>query len=122
MVGPETGIAPFRAFLQDRRATAATGKNWLFFGNPPSATDYLFQDELDGFQADGTLTRLDLAWSRDQTEKVYVQQLMVENGTELWSWLSNGAAFYVWGDAPPDGQERRSRSALCGRATWRPNL
>jgi sulfite reductase (NADPH) flavoprotein alpha-component len=99
MCGPGTGIAPFRAFLEDRKATAAQGRNWLFFGNPHSATDYLYQRELDDFLADGTLTKLDLAWSRDQKEKIYVQQLMVQNGAELWSWLNAGAAFYVCGDA-----------------------
>ncbi len=99
MCGPGTGIAPFRAFLEDRKATAAQGRNWLFFGNPHSSTDYLYQRELADFQADGTLTKLDLAWSRDQKEKIYVQQLMVQNGAELWSWLNSGAAFYVCGDA-----------------------
>jgi len=99
MVGPGTGIAPFRAFLEDRKATAAKGRNWLFFGNPHRATDYLYQDELDAFQADGTLTRLDLAWSRDQKEKLYVQHLMLQQGAELWAWLDQGAAFYVCGDA-----------------------
>ncbi len=99
MVGPGTGIAPFRAFLEDRKATAAKGRNWLFFGNPHSATDYLYQDELAAFQADGTLSKLDLAWSRDQKEKLYVQHLMLQNGAELWTWLDKGAAFYVCGDA-----------------------
>jgi len=99
MVGPGTGIAPFRAFLENRKATGATGKNWLFFGNPHSATDYLYQSELDAYRADGTLAQLDLAWSRDQKEKLYVQHLMLQNGTQLWAWLKNGAAFYVCGDA-----------------------
>ncbi len=99
MVGPGTGIAPFRAFLEERKATTAQGKNWLFFGNPYSNTDYLYQDELTGYQTDGTLTKLDLAWSRDQTEKIYVQHLMIQNGAELWEWFQNGAAFYVCGDA-----------------------
>ena len=99
MCGPGTGIAPFRAFLEDRKATAANGRNWLFFGNPHSATDYLYQDEIEGYLADGTLARLDVAWSRDQKEKLYVQHLMVQNGAELWTWLNNGAAFYVCGDA-----------------------
>jgi sulfite reductase (NADPH) flavoprotein alpha-component len=99
MCGPGTGIAPFRAFLEDRKATAAKGKNWLFFGNPHSATDYLYQDEIEGYIADGTLAKFDVAWSRDQKEKLYVQHLMVQNGAELWTWLSNGAAFYVCGDA-----------------------
>lgn len=99
MVGPGTGIAPFRAFLEDRKATAAKGRNWLFFGNPHSATDYLYQDEIEGYISGGTLAKFDVAWSRDQKEKLYVQHLMRENGSELWSWLKNGAAFYVCGDA-----------------------
>ena len=99
MVGPGTGIAPFRAFLEDRRATSATGRNWLFFGNPHRATDFLYQDEIEGYVADGTLSRFDVAWSRDQKEKLYVQHLMLHNGADLWSWLAGGAAFYVCGDA-----------------------
>jgi sulfite reductase (NADPH) flavoprotein alpha-component len=99
MVGPGTGIAPFRAFLEERKATTSQGKNWLFFGNPYSASDYLYQDELTDYQADGTLDRLDLAWSRDQKEKIYVQHLMLQNGAEMWEWLQKGAAFYVCGDA-----------------------
>ena len=99
MVGPGTGIAPFRAFLEERRATGAKGKNWMFFGNPHRATDFLYQDEFAGFLADGTLGRLDLAWSRDQQEKIYVQDLMMNEGAELWAWLRDGAAFYVCGDA-----------------------
>jgi len=99
MVGPGTGIAPFRAFLEDRKATGASGKNWLFFGNPYRKTDFLYEDELNGYVKDGTLARLELAWSRDQKQKVYVQNLMTEQGAELWSWLQEGAAFYVCGDA-----------------------
>ena len=99
MVGPGTGIAPFRAFLEDRKATGAAGKNWLFFGNPHSASDFLYQDELASYIEDGTLARLDLAWSRDQKEKIYVQNLMLAQGAELWAWLAAGAAFYVCGDA-----------------------
>ena len=99
MVGPGTGIAPFRAFLEDRKATAAKGRNWLFFGNPHQVTDYLYQEEIESYIADGTLAKFDVAWSRDQKEKLYVQHLMEKNGAELWSWLSNGAAFYVCGDA-----------------------
>ncbi|MBK1826398.1 diflavin oxidoreductase [Haloferula rosea] len=99
MVGPGTGIAPFRAFLEERKISEAAGKNWLLFGNPHQATDFLYQEELEGFVADGTLQRLDLAWSRDQKDKVYVQHLMVEHGAELWNWLQEGAAFYVCGDA-----------------------
>lgn len=99
MCGPGTGIAPFRAFLEERKATAAKGRNWLFFGNPHSATDFLYQDEIGGFVEDGTLSKFDVAWSRDQKEKLYVQDLMMQNGAELWAWLRDGAAFYVCGDA-----------------------
>ncbi len=99
MVGPGTGIAPFRAFLEERKATGANGKNWLLFGNPHQTTDFLYENELKAYLTDGTLSRLDLAWSRDQKEKVYVQHLMLQNGAELWAWLENGAAFYVCGDA-----------------------
>jgi sulfite reductase (NADPH) flavoprotein alpha-component len=99
MVGPGTGIAPFRAFLEERRATGATGKNWLFFGDQKSATDFLYREELAGMQATGLLTRLDLAFSRDQAEKIYVQHRMLENAAELYGWLEAGAHFYVCGDA-----------------------
>ncbi len=99
MVGPGTGIAPFRAFLEERKATGAKGKNWLFFGNPYEKTDFLYGDELEAFQKDGTLSRMDLAWSRDQKEKIYVQNLMLKQGAEMWKWLQEGAAFYVCGDA-----------------------
>jgi sulfite reductase (NADPH) flavoprotein alpha-component len=99
MVGPGTGIAPFRAFLEERKATEAAGRNWLFFGNPHSSTDFLYQDELSSYFSDGILTKIDLAWSRDQKEKIYVQNLMIQRGEELWAWLQSGAAFYVCGDA-----------------------
>ena len=99
MVGPGTGIAPFRAFLQERQATGATGGNWLFFGAQKSATDYFYREELAALQASGYLPRLDLAFSRDQTEKVYVQTRMQQNAAELWRWLEDGAHFYVCGDA-----------------------
>ena len=99
MVGPGTGIAPFRAYLQERQATGATGKNWLFFGDQRADYDYLYQEELAAMKASGVLTRLDLAFSRDQTEKIYVQQRMLENAAELWRWLEEGAHFYVCGDA-----------------------
>jgi sulfite reductase (NADPH) flavoprotein alpha-component len=99
MVGPGTGIAPFRAFLEERKATGAKGRNWLFFGNPHAKTDFLYGAELEAFQKDGTLTRMDLAWSRDQKEKIYVQNLMLKQGAEMWKWLQEGAAFYVCGDA-----------------------
>ncbi len=99
MVGPGTGVAPFRAFLQDRRATKATGKAWLFFGDQKASSDFLFRDELTEYLADGVLTKLDTAFSRDQAEKVYVQTRMTENAAELWQWLQAGAHFYVCGDA-----------------------
>lgn len=99
MVGPGTGIAPFLAFLQERQAAKASGKNWLFFGDQHAATDFLYQDDLTGYQKSGALTRLDTAFSRDGDEKVYVQDRMRESGAELWSWLQSGAHFYVCGDA-----------------------
>ena len=99
MVGPGTGIAPFRAFLHERRAAAARGKHWLFFGDQKAASDFLYRDELMAFKNDGLLTRLDLAWSRDQSEKIYVQDRMLEHAAELYAWLETGAHFYVCGDA-----------------------
>ena len=99
MVGPGTGIAPFRAFLQERHATKAPGKNWLFFGDQKRETDFLYRELLEGWLADGHLSRLDLAFSRDQAEKIYVQNRMLEAAAELWSWLQAGAHFYVCGDA-----------------------
>lgn len=99
MVGPGTGIAPFRAFLEERQITGASGKNWLFFGDQHAATDFLYRDELEAMQKNGTLHRLDLAFSRDQAEKIYVQDRMIERAAELWAWLQEGASFYVCGDA-----------------------
>ena len=99
MVGPGTGIAPFRAFLEERTATAATGKNWLFFGDQHAATDYLYQEQIGDWQKSGLLSRVDTAFSRDQAQKIYVQDRMREAGAELWSWLEAGAHFYVCGDA-----------------------
>ncbi|ORM73799.1 sulfite reductase subunit alpha [Pantoea wallisii] len=99
MVGPGTGIAPFRAFLQERQATGAEGKNWLFFGDQHQEHDYIYADELAGWQQSGLLTNLDLAFSRDQEEKIYVQNRMLEKGAELYAWLQEGAYFYVCGDA-----------------------
>ncbi len=99
MVGPGTGIAPFRAFLEERRAVGATGKNWLFFGDQRSEMDFLYREELEAMHRDGTLARLDTAFSRDQEEKIYVQQRMLEHATELFTWLEAGAHFYVCGDA-----------------------
>ena len=99
MVGPGTGIAPFRAFLHDRRASGAKGRNWLFFGDQKASADFLYREELAGLQEAGVLTRLDLAFSRDQAEKVYVQHRMLEAAAELYAWLEQGAHFYVCGDA-----------------------
>lgn len=99
MVGPGTGIAPFRAFLQERQATGAQGKNWLFFGDQHQEHDFIYQDELLAWRDNGLLTRLDLAFSRDQEKKIYVQSRMLEQGAELYAWLQEGAYFYVCGDA-----------------------
>ncbi|WP_438482092.1 sulfite reductase subunit alpha [Oleiharenicola lentus] len=99
MVGPGTGVAPFRAFMQERVATNATGRNWLFFGDQHRGTDYLYEEEWTEWQAKGQLARADLAFSRDQVLKVYVQDRMRENAAELWAWIQNGAHFYVCGDA-----------------------
>jgi sulfite reductase (NADPH) flavoprotein alpha-component len=98
MVGPGTGIAPFRAFLQERRATGAKGKNWLFFGDQHSATDFMYRDEMETMLHDGVLTKLDTAFSRDQAEKIYVQHRMRQHAKELFAWLQAGAHFYVCGD------------------------
>ena len=99
MVGPGTGIAPFRAFVQDRIADKATGRNWVFFGDQHRAFDFLYEEEWNGWVESGQVTRLDTAFSRDQETKVYVQDRMRENAAELWAWIKNGAHFYVCGDA-----------------------
>jgi sulfite reductase (NADPH) flavoprotein alpha-component len=100
MIGPGTGIAPFRAFLQDRQATGAKGKNWLFFGAQREKCDYAYQEDWERFTRDGLLTKLDCAWSRDQTHKVYVQNRMLEHAAEIWKWIDGeGAQFFVCGDA-----------------------
>jgi sulfite reductase (NADPH) flavoprotein alpha-component len=99
MIGPGTGIAPFRAFLLDRKATGATGKNWLFFGHQRSECDFFYADELNAMKTSGLLTRLSLAWSRDGEKKFYVQDRMREVGRELWTWLAEGANVYICGDA-----------------------
>ena len=99
MVGPGTGIAPFRAFVQDRVASGATGRNWLFFGDQKRATDFLYGDEWQGRLDRGELARLDTAFSRDQINKIYVQDRMREQAAELWAWIESGACFYVCGDA-----------------------
>jgi sulfite reductase (NADPH) flavoprotein alpha-component len=100
MVGPGTGIAPFRAYLQERQALGAKGKNWLFFGAQREKCDYAYKEDFAQFQRDGVLTRLDCAWSRDQAHKVYIQHRMLENAPEIWKWIDGeGAQFYVCGDA-----------------------
>lgn len=99
MIGPGTGIAPFRAFMQQRAAQGAEGKNWLFFGNPHFTEDFLYQVEWQALVKEGVLNRIDLAWSRDQDHKIYVQDKLREQGAELWRWLNDGAHIYVCGDA-----------------------
>lgn len=120
MIGPGTGIAPFRGFLQERRALGHTGPNWLFFGEQHAATDYYYRDELEKMLADGFLTELDLAFSRDQQQKVYVQHLMRKRGAELWRWLQDGAQLYVCGTADPMAKD--VDRALCEIAAEHGNL
>jgi sulfite reductase (NADPH) flavoprotein alpha-component len=99
MIGPGTGVAPFRAFLHERMATKAPGRNWLFFGHQKRDFDFFYEDEFSGMKNAGVLTRLSLAWSRDGEEKFYVQDRMLQVGRELWSWIADGAHIYVCGDA-----------------------
>jgi sulfite reductase (NADPH) flavoprotein alpha-component len=100
MVGPGTGVAPFRAYLQERKATGANGKNWLFFGSQHERCDFAYGEEFEAFKKEGLLARLDCAWSRDQAEKIYVQHRMNDNAAEIWKWLdAEGAHFFVCGDA-----------------------
>ncbi len=99
MVGPGTGIAPFRGFLQERRALGHTGRNWLFFGDQRRSENFYYRDDLEDMVSDGFLSRLDLAFSRDQADRVYVQHKMLDYGADLWRWLEDGAHFYVCGDA-----------------------
>jgi sulfite reductase (NADPH) flavoprotein alpha-component len=99
MVGPGTGIAPFRAFLQERKALGARGKSWLFFGSQRERCDYFYKEEWDALKKEGYLERLDCAFSRDQEHKIYVQHRMHESSAELWKWLEEGAHFFVCGDA-----------------------
>jgi sulfite reductase (NADPH) flavoprotein alpha-component len=98
MIGPGTGVAPFRAFLEERQATGQTGDNWLFFGDQREKLDYLYRDQFHAMRKDGVLTRLDTAFSRDQPQKVYVQDRMQEHAADLFEWLERGAYFYVCGD------------------------
>ena len=99
MVGPGTGVAPFRAFLHERMATKAAGRNWLFFGHQHRDYDFFYEDEFSGLRAARVLTRLSLAWSRDDEQKFYVQDRMREVGRDLWAWLADGAYVYVCGEA-----------------------
>jgi len=101
MIGPGTGIAPFRSFLAQRDATGATGRNWLFFGDQHFVTDFLYQTELQNWKESGTLTKINLAFSRDQKEKIYVQHKMLQNGEEFYNWINNGASIYVCGAKEP---------------------
>ena len=100
MIGPGTGVAPFRAYLQERKVTGAKGKNWLFFGAQHEKCDFAYREDFEGFTKEGILTRLDCAWSRDQAQKIYVQHKMVENAAAIWKWIdAEGAHFFVCGDA-----------------------
>ena len=100
MVGPGTGVAPFRAYLQERQVTGAKGKNWLFFGAQHVSCDFAYEEDFDRFMKEGILTRLDCAWSRDQAQKVYVQHKLADNAAEIWKWIdAEGAQFFVCGDA-----------------------
>jgi sulfite reductase (NADPH) flavoprotein alpha-component len=99
MIGPGTGVAPFRSFLHEREALGHKGRNWLFFGERSAGTDFLYERELTAMASSGHLTRLDTAFSRDQAHKIYVQDRMVEQGAMFWSWLTEGARVYVCGDA-----------------------
>jgi sulfite reductase alpha subunit-like flavoprotein len=120
MIGPGTGIAPFRGFLQERRALGHTGPNWLFFGEQHAATDYYYRDEIEQMHADGFLTELDLAFSRDQQHKVYVQHLMRQRGSQIWRWLQDGAQLYVCGNADPMAKD--VDRTLCEIAAQHGNL
>ena len=108
MVGPGTGVAPFRAFVQERRATAAPGRNWLFFGDRNFTHDFLYQLEWQDALKDGALTRMDVAFSRDQPEKIYVQDRIWERRSDLVEWLDGGASFYVCGDAKAMAKDVRA--------------
>ena len=115
MVGPGTGIAPFRAYLEEVEAAGLTGDTWLFFGHQHQAKDFLYEEEIRQWQASGVLNKASFAWSRDQAEKVYVQHRIAQNGAELWSWLERGAAVYVCGDA--QGMAPDVAKAFCSIAT-----
>ena len=99
MIGPGTGLAPFRAYLEERKALGASGKNWLFFGEQRHNCDFFYKEQLEGLQKEGVLTRFDTAFSRDQANKIYVQHRILENSKEIFDWLESGAHFFVCGDA-----------------------
>ena len=99
MIGPGTGIAPFRAMLEEREARNAAGQTWLFFGSQNEATDFMYREQLEGWVKNGRIAQLDLAWSRDQDRKIYVQDRMYENGAGIFNWLEAGAIIYICGDA-----------------------
>jgi sulfite reductase (NADPH) flavoprotein alpha-component len=99
MVGPGTGIAPFRAMIQERASSGASGQNWLFFGEQRSSSDFFYREEFEKYQTDGVLSKLDTAFSRDQDFKIYVQHRILERAAELYDWFENGAIFYICGDA-----------------------
>ncbi len=99
MIGPGTGIAPFRAFLQEREYRNSSGKNWLFFGDQTKNDDFIYKNELEDYLSSGVLNKLDLAFSRDQKDKIYVQNIMYENKNEFYNWLGSGAYLYICGDA-----------------------
>ena len=98
MVGPGTGIAPFRAFMEQRVVDGGKGKNWLFFGDQSSKTEFYYQEQIEGWMDSGSLYRFTTAWSRDQEKKIYVQHRLIEHGEEIWQWFENGAYFYICGD------------------------
>ena len=119
MIGPGTGIAPFRGFLHERQATGATGANWLFFGEQHEASDFYYRDEIEAWRRDGHLDRLNLAFSRDQAEKIYVQHRMIEHGADLWRWLAEGALVYVCGDAHHMGRDvDKALRTIVARHGW----
>ena len=99
MIGPGTGVAPFRGFLHERLAVGAPGRNWLFFGHQRSDCDFFYEDELKAMRSSGHLSRLTLAWSRDGDQKIYVQDRMRDSGRDLWEWITEGAHIYICGDA-----------------------
>ena len=119
MIGPGTGVAPFRAFLLDRKATGAPGKNWLFFGHQRSSCDFFYSDELNAMKTSGLLTRLSLAWSRDGDKKFYVQDRMREVGRELWTWLAEGAHTLYLRRRQANGKGRRACAGRYRRAVRR---